>query len=410
MIITVLYFHSKTNICHINTGDNYEKYFLVNKELINKNLIKSDLIVTVQSESQIFPQWIIDLYDDKVFNLDALHYLNLIDQKEDSVLNEIIDQYQQIEALSADNNIESKIFDSLYRTWIYVTKLYASRPENLKDTLTICSNPDNPFYKITYINNYLKQAIFNVRYFNSNKIKINDKLVNYLYKPSYSALKHKLGRLTCADDIYLNIEYRNKILPNNDNILELDASAAELQFLVHHIQNKSYDTKIDIYDFVANNMGIQKSHVKSSILPYYYGSKISSIHSRTKISEEIISSILAKFVELFPDVKTFIDERTPLKDHYVIDTFGKRIVIEQDKKHSWLNYFCQSSFSMQFQTYINKLIKAFQEQGFKSNILFTIHDSVYIDVLYSELEQIVQTIKNTNSFGYKLKRKFLHEL
>lgn len=405
--IIVVYFYK--GICHIHSGDNYDKYFISEKDTIINQLNECDVIVTIQSESLEFPNSLYNQIESKLLRLDAYNYLCKTDQ---SIDNRLVDISIRQSKLSRPNitatDLDHLIFDIIYRAWIYASDLYKLIPTDTSHIIADCFNVKSPYYKIAYIDNYLSKAINNVRHFNGNRLKIDDKMINFLYHPNYSAMTTKLGRLKCSDKIYTDIDYRKKIYASNDNIIELDASAAELQFLVSSLNCKNYDSKIDLYKYIASIVKSNKATIKSIILPYYYGSSANNIANRIKLSSRFIEDVLTQFRELFPEVEEFYNSKDVLKDNYVLDAFGKRIHIESDKAYGWLNYYCQSSFSMQFQMFVNDLLKMVNNSNMKSNILFTIHDSVYVDIKYDELESLVGLINKCNQYSYKFKRQLLH--
>ena len=69
-----------------------------------------------------------------------------------------------------------------------------------------------------------------------------------------------------------------------------------------------------------------------------------------------------------------------------------------DSNYKKLNFFLQSSLSSHFQKFVHKVIGEMGKRGFQSKILLTIHDSVFVDIVVSEREEIFKIMREQNEY------------
>ena len=190
----------------------------------------------------------------------------------------------------------------------------------------------------------------------------------------YDPHKTKTGRLTSKKGgfpiLILDKQYRVAIEPNNDLFLELDFNAAELRTLLA-LSGKEQPQE-DIHEWNAKHVykgGITRDEAKKRIFAWLYNPA-----SKDKASASAY------------------DRAHILEQHYdgqaVNTCFGRRI--EADQHHA-LNYIIQSTTSDLLLKRAIKIDKMLETK--KSNIAFTLHDSLVIDLSLEDKGMMRELIK-----------------
>lgn len=194
----------------------------------------------------------------------------------------------------------------------------------------------------------------------------------------YNQFGSVTGRLTVSSDSFpimnINHSYRRILKPNNDLFVEFDYNAAELRTLLALSDRKQPQEDI-------------------------HGWNIKNIFKRDISREEAKKKIFAAIYN--PNMKQdYYQVEKVLEKYYnsgkIITPFNREI--ECDQGHA-LNYILQSSTSdlvLEQVIKINKILR-----GKKSKIVFLIHDSFVLDLVYEERSLIceIKEIFSQNKFG-----------
>ena len=190
----------------------------------------------------------------------------------------------------------------------------------------------------------------------------------------YDPHKTKTGRLTSKKGSFpiltLDKQFRIAVEPNNDLFLELDFNAAELRTLLA-LSGKEQPQE-DIHEWNAKHV---------------YGAKTSREEAKKRIFAWLYNPTSK-------DKESAIayDRDQVLSQHYdgqaVNTCFGRRI--EADRHHA-LNYIIQSTTSDLLLKRAIKIDKMLEAK--KSNIAFTLHDSLVIDLSLEDKGMMRDLIK-----------------
>ena len=194
------------------------------------------------------------------------------------------------------------------------------------------------------------------------------------------------GRLTTKPKSFpiltLNKEHRCVIKPKNDLFVELDYNSAEIRTLLA-LQGLS-QPKSDIHAWICKNVfngQITREEAKQKVFAWLYNPE-----AKNEKLEKLFNKkeVLAKYW-----------------DGEYLETFFDRKILA-DERHA-LNYLIQSTTSDLFLRGAIKIWKLIKDR--KSNVSFTIHDSLVLD--YSEedrdlLNQIVDTFSKNDLGTFKV--------
>ena len=182
----------------------------------------------------------------------------------------------------------------------------------------------------------------------------------------------------------LKREIRDIIKPKWDVFVELDFNGAELRTLLSlsgHEQPQE-----DIHDFNQNNIfnnNITRDGAKKQIFAWLYNPTSTAIDTDFYNKQEVLSQFY--------------------KEGIVSTPFGR--TIPSDDFHS-LNYLIQSSSSDNFLDRASAIHKYCKR--LKTNVAFLIHDSIVLDVPFSEkqrIKELVEIFENTKLGTFRVNVK-----
>ena len=179
----------------------------------------------------------------------------------------------------------------------------------------------------------------------------------------------------------LKREIKDIIVPKWDVFVELDFNGAELRTLLSLSDHKQ--PQEDIHDFNQTNIfnnNVSRDDAKKQIFAWLYNPSSKSIET------------------------DYYDKRKVLERHYaegVVSTpFGR--TIPSDDFHA-LNYLIQSTSSDNFLDRASAIQKYCKR--LKTNVAFLVHDSIVLDVPFSEkqrIKEIVEIFENTKLGKFKV--------
>ena len=178
----------------------------------------------------------------------------------------------------------------------------------------------------------------------------------------YNIFGSATGRLTTKKGsvpiMTLKKEDRHKITPQNDAFVELDLNAAEIRTLM--ALSGREQPQEDIHEWVVENVfngEIERSKSKIELFAWLYNP----------------SSSESRFDQFFSRL-IFRDFFAP-EDQVLTTPFGRRLVVDERKAQNYLLQSTTSDIVIQNAYKIMKMLK-----GKKSQIAFTLHDSIIIDM------------------------------
>lgn len=214
--------------------------------------------------------------------------------------------------------------------------------------------------KLNLDHSTVKRALVSPRYRNLRK-----RLLESSPYIRYNPFGTKTGRLTTKKDSFpiltLAKEHRSMLKPNNQWFVEFDFNAAELRTLLGLCGKPQ--PKRDIHDWNVKHVykgQTTRENAKQRVFSWLYNpkakdDKLNSFYDRNLVLQKYFDG---------EQVQTFFDR-----------------VIQTDSHHA-LNYIIQSTTSDLFLRRVLKVDEFLKDK--KSNICFTIHDSLVIDFTEEE--------------------------
>ncbi len=199
-------------------------------------------------------------------------------------------------------------------------------------------------------------------------------------KVKYNMFSSATGRLATGRDSYpiLNIHKseRSSITPKNDLFLELDLNGAEIRTLLGFSGVKQPSEDIHLWNMKELPPWIERSEAKEKFFAWLYNPKAEN-----------------GIYEKFYNKKAYLEH---FNGEIVKTPFGRELPVDERKA---LNYLLQSTTSDIVLDNSYKIMKLLKDR--RSNIAFTMHDSVVLDFA-KEDHHMVKEIKDVfenNLFG-----------
>ncbi len=305
------------------------------------------------------------------------------------------------------------------------TKSYstdASTLEKLKDKHPI----------IEKILEYRNLTKLNGTYLEGMSTYIKNDLIHTIYKQTLT----RTGRLSSVEPNLQNIPTRDEIgrrvrkafIPVNDLFLSADYSQIELRVLAHISGSKSLiDAFIhdeDIHTKVASDVyGVLKEEVtkdmrsaaKAVIFGIVYGISGFGLSENLSINPLEAKKLIDKYLELYPGVKTYMDEIVKEAYEYgnVRTLFNRKRDIPELKNKNYnirqageriaLNTPIQGTAADIMKMAMVNLDKEITNNNLKSKMILQVHDEIIFDVIKEEKEIIEKITKETMQNVAKLK-------
>ena len=196
----------------------------------------------------------------------------------------------------------------------------------------------------------------------------------------YNIFGSATGRLTTKKGsvpiMTLKKEDRHKITPQNDAFVELDLNAAEVRTLM--ALSGREQPQEDIHAWVTENVfngEIERSKAKIELFAWLYNPSSSESRFDEFFSRQIFRDFFAA------------------EDQVLTTPFGRRLAVDERKAQNYLLQSTTSDIVIQNAYKIMKMLK-----GKKSQIAFTLHDSIIIDMCKKDaimLKQIKEQFEET---------------
>lgn len=135
-----------------------------------------------------------------------------------------------------------------------------------------------------------------------------------------------------------------------------------------------------------------------------YGGSANGIATRIKVDPEVVAKVQEWYKEEFVDLTSWIEEQKQLavKTNQVTTLFGRIRQLEfvHDRKMRWdekrrigVNTAVQSVASDVMLYIVVRLSSLLRKQQLRSKILFSVHDELLLDIHRSELDQVIDLLK-----------------
>lgn len=191
----------------------------------------------------------------------------------------------------------------------------------------------------------------------------------------YNIFGSATGRFTTVKGsipiLNLKKENRTQLTPNNDLFLELDYNAAELRTLLSLSGRNQPD--IDIHEWNIDNVfrgDLERSKAKQRVFAWLYNPEAVDTSLEQCYNREIFRDFFSA------------------EDQILTTPFDRKLYVEERKAQSYLLQSTTSDIVIENAYKIMKMLK-----GKKSNIAFTLHDSVVLDFA-KEDQKMVKEIRD----------------
>jgi DNA polymerase-1 len=258
-----------------------------------------------------------------------------------------------------------------------------------------------------------------------------DGKIHTIYKQNLT----RTGRLSSVEPNLQNIptrddegkKIRKAFLPSKDVFLSADYSQMELRVLAHISKSKELQQAFidgeDIHRYVAADMyGIpisevsdkQRKTAKAVIFGIVYGISGFGLGENLEISPREAREFINKYYELYPGVKTYMDNivAQAYKDGYVTTLFNRKRVIDelnnknfmvrQNGERIALNTPIQGTSADIMKIAMVNIFKEMNEKKLKSKMLLQVHDELIFDVINSEKEMLEELVTRNMETCVKL--------
>lgn len=329
-----------------------------------------------------------------------------------------INAYSKIDTLFADKRLHATQYALLFPEYMidsfassYIAYMKFIDKEFLSSIDLSSQSFYNVFKKQLFVYNNLSEALSNETTINRNKhnnvvksiLKETNELKNPLINiPIYNLFSSKTGRPYIIHGVnyqQLPLNLRNVIKSRwiGGKIYELDYNACEIRAAL--FCTKNYDLANldgDIYDFFAKkiskstNLNLNRKMIKQFIIPMLYGAATSTLSTIMNLQTHKVNEVISILEKEFnlEDVKQKIrDEINSL--HYFTNYFGRPIFTDNDTRDSTLaqNYIQSTAADICHTGYAN-LLSYIHNNNLLSNILYTKHDAIIIDLYPKELDKL----------------------
>mgnify|MGYP001166243644 CR=1 FL=1 len=191
----------------------------------------------------------------------------------------------------------------------------------------------------------------------------------------YNIFGSATGRLTTKKGsipvLTMKKEERQLLKPNNDSFVELDLNAAEVRTMLAlsgHDQPEG-----DIHEWVAENIfngSVERSQAKVQLFAWLYNPSNSKSHFDKFFSRQI-----------FRDFYFF-------EKQLLTTPYGRKLTVEERKAQNYLLQSTTSDIVIENAYKIMKMMK-----GRKSNVAFTLHDSIILDFSREDIDLLPEVKK-----------------
>ena len=238
----------------------------------------------------------------------------------------------------------------------------------------------------------------------------------------------RTGRLSSIEPNLQNIPVRDELgkqirkafIPKNDIFLSSDYSQIELRVLAHIANCKgmieTFKNGGDIHAKVASDIhGVpldkvtkeMRSSAKAVIFGIVYGISGYGLGENLHIKLTEAEKFINKYYELYPEVKTFMDNMVEeaKEKGYVTTMFNRKRIIEEinnpnymirlSGKRMAINTPIQGTAADIIKLAMIHVYDKINELGLKSKMILQIHDELIFDVYEEELEKLEKIVKDT---------------
>lgn len=300
-----------------------------------------------------------------------------------------------IKEVPTQNIKDALVFIEKLRTWRSVDKLRSTYFEGVKKSLVNTKN--NRIY-------------FDYR--------IEGTVTGRLSCGSYKAKEERLGVSfhTLPRDKKDSANIREVcIVPDPNIFVTADFSTMELRVLAHVANEinmiRAFESGADLHTYtasliyekdIADVTREERQIAKSVSFLVVYGGGAWKLSRTANVSLKVAEQTIAKFQEVYPRVFTWMDEVKDkvYKEHYITSMFGRRrnlpdIIsnVQQVRDtciRQAINFVIQSSASDITCYAVLDIAEELKARNMDSSLIGTVHDSIEVEVVPHELEEVLQ--------------------
>lgn len=219
---------------------------------------------------------------------------------------------------------------------------------------------------------------------------------------TYDRFGSLTGRLTVTHGpsiLTLKREHRDMIVPETDGyIVSIDFAALEARVLLYEAGRSCVEP--DLYSMIARELGYDRKAVKGAVISELYGSSKCALGKVLGIEGRELNAFVKK-------VKAYFNTSVLLKriksqfyeTGYVINRYGRPVLIDDPLDHIFINYYAQSSgvdvTLLGFSLLVARLAK--EAPGVRP--LYLLHDALILDVPKQHLATVM-ALKSVVVPGY----------
>ncbi|MFD8789310.1 DNA polymerase [Streptomyces vinaceus] len=190
-------------------------------------------------------------------------------------------------------------------------------------------------------------------------------------------------------------EIRNCFLADEGHcIISVDYSNMELRFLAAHSGDrrmlKAFREGEDLHQITADAAGVSRKIGKMGNFLIVFGGGKAALVEQAGVSDDVAESVMDGFMETFPGVKRFMDDKTKeaRRNGYITTPSGRRLYVDKSRAYSGANYFIQSGS----RDITCRALVRMHRKGITPYMLLPIHDEVLFSVPIEKAEVAAKII------------------
>ncbi|MFF3672432.1 DNA polymerase [Streptomyces sp. NPDC002120] len=190
-------------------------------------------------------------------------------------------------------------------------------------------------------------------------------------------------------------EIRNCFLADEGHcIVSVDYSNMELRFLAAHSGDrrmlKAFREGEDLHQITADAAGVSRKIGKMGNFLIVFGGGKAALVEQAGVSDDVAESVMNGFMETFPGVKRFMDDKTKeaRRNGYITTPSGRRLYVDKSRAYSGANYFIQSGS----RDITCRALVRMHRKGITPYMLLPIHDEVLFSVPIEKAEAAAKII------------------
>lgn len=251
---------------------------------------------------------------------------------------------------------------------------------------------------------------------------INSRVVGDILHPDIKALAARTGRMSISNPPLQQLPagsplVRDLIIPREGNlIVRCDLEQIEVRVLAHFAGEESMIRAIlagdDLHWAAArvmygpNATPVHRKKIKNGVFAILYGAGIEKLAMQQGVPVTEAEAFMSQYKETFPGVAQFVRgtqaevlaRRLTEGRGYVLLDDGRRLLVDDGKEYTGVNYKCQGTAALIFKQGLVRMDNA----GVSEFLTIPVHDEVLADVPSELADEVAHTIQEcmTDLAGY----------